>query len=179
MKNLWVVVLVLSAAVAVGVTALSQPPDGKQKGKFKAKEGALSGRFQLGRVLPPFAREELNLTQEQELQLDALEKHVKGRLESILTDKQILQLRDIRPPMPPGGPGAPKRGERDGANDRGRPPRPPERSEPGGDQARGNGGAAIQWFATWESGQKEAERTSRPILLVSAAPHCAGVSGIW
>ena len=24
-----------------------------------------------------------------------------------------------------------------------------------------------------------AERTGRPILFVSAAPHCAGVSGIW
>ncbi len=48
---------------------------------------------------------------------------------------------------------------------------PPERSE------RQSGG--IQWFATWESGLREAERTGRPILLVSAAPHCAGVSGIW
>ena len=37
----------------------------------------------------------------------------------------------------------------------------------------------IQWFATWESGLREAERTGRPILLVSGAPHCAGVSGIW
>lgn len=37
----------------------------------------------------------------------------------------------------------------------------------------------IQWFATWESGLAEANRTGRPILLVSAAPHCAGVSGIW
>ena len=37
----------------------------------------------------------------------------------------------------------------------------------------------IQWFATWESAKAEAARTGRPILLVSAAPHCAGVSGIW
>lgn len=37
----------------------------------------------------------------------------------------------------------------------------------------------IQWFATLESAQAEAKRTDRPILLVSAAPHCAGVSGIW
>jgi hypothetical protein len=39
--------------------------------------------------------------------------------------------------------------------------------------------AGIQWFATWESGLREAQRTGRPILLVAAAPHCAGVSGIW
>jgi hypothetical protein len=37
----------------------------------------------------------------------------------------------------------------------------------------------IQWFATWESGFAEAQRSGRPILLVAAAPHCAGVSGIW
>ena len=37
----------------------------------------------------------------------------------------------------------------------------------------------IQWFTTWETAKKEAERTGRPILLVSAAPHCGGVSGIW
>jgi hypothetical protein len=37
----------------------------------------------------------------------------------------------------------------------------------------------IQWFTTWESAKAEAARTGRPILLVSAAPHCGGVSGIW
>lgn len=37
----------------------------------------------------------------------------------------------------------------------------------------------IQWFATWESGLREAQRLKQPILLVAAAPHCAGVSGIW
>ena len=40
-------------------------------------------------------------------------------------------------------------------------------------------GAGIPWFATWESGLREAQRTGKPILLVAAAPHCAGVSGIW
>ena len=37
----------------------------------------------------------------------------------------------------------------------------------------------IAWYATWESGLAEAKRTGRPILLLAAAPHCAGVSGIW
>src|SRR5688572_24526865 len=37
----------------------------------------------------------------------------------------------------------------------------------------------IQWFTSWQSGQREAERLNVPILLVSGAPHCAGVSGIW
>lgn len=39
--------------------------------------------------------------------------------------------------------------------------------------------AGVQWFTTLEAAKKEAERTGRPILLVSAAPHCGGVSGIW
>jgi hypothetical protein len=37
----------------------------------------------------------------------------------------------------------------------------------------------IQWYATWESGRAEAARTGRPILLVSGAPHCHHVSGMW
>lgn len=37
----------------------------------------------------------------------------------------------------------------------------------------------IPWFATWASGQRESQRTGRPILLVAGAPHCAGVSGVW
>jgi anti-sigma factor RsiW len=39
--------------------------------------------------------------------------------------------------------------------------------------------AGVAWFATWESGLREAQRTGKPILLVAAAPSCAGVSGIW
>lgn len=46
-------------------------------------------------------------------------------------------------------------------------------SEPGAE----SGG--IQWFATLKTARAEAERTGRPILLISGAPHCAGVSGIW
>jgi hypothetical protein len=40
-------------------------------------------------------------------------------------------------------------------------------------------GERIAWFGTWEAGLAEAKRTNRPILLVSAAPHCHGVPGIW
>lgn len=40
-------------------------------------------------------------------------------------------------------------------------------------------GVQIQWFATLERGLAEAKRTGKPILFVSAAPHCAGVSGMW
>lgn len=37
----------------------------------------------------------------------------------------------------------------------------------------------IQWFATWEQAAAEAKRTQRPILLISAAPHCRNISGMW
>ena len=39
--------------------------------------------------------------------------------------------------------------------------------------------APIAWFATLSRGLAEAKRTGKPILFVSAAPHCAGVSGMW
>ena len=40
-------------------------------------------------------------------------------------------------------------------------------------------GRTIQWFATLDRGLAEAKRTGKPILLVSGAPHCSGVSGMW
>ena len=38
---------------------------------------------------------------------------------------------------------------------------------------------AIQWYATLERGLAEAKRTNKPILFVTGAPHCSGVSGRW
>ncbi len=37
----------------------------------------------------------------------------------------------------------------------------------------------IAWYGTLSGGLIEAKRSGRPILLVSAAPHCHGVSGVW
>ena len=37
----------------------------------------------------------------------------------------------------------------------------------------------IAWYGTLESALGEAKRTGKPILLVSAAPHCHSISGIW
>lgn len=37
----------------------------------------------------------------------------------------------------------------------------------------------IVWYGTLHEGVVEARRTNRPILLISAAPHCHNVSGIW
>lgn len=37
----------------------------------------------------------------------------------------------------------------------------------------------IAWFGTWDGALEAAEATGRPILLVSAAPHCRHISGVW
>ncbi len=37
----------------------------------------------------------------------------------------------------------------------------------------------IAWYSTLESGLAEAVRSNRPVLLISAAPQCLGVSGTW
>lgn len=38
---------------------------------------------------------------------------------------------------------------------------------------------SIAWYGTWESGLAAAKESGRPILLVSAAPHCHQVPGMW
>ncbi len=39
--------------------------------------------------------------------------------------------------------------------------------------------ARIAWFGIWEDAVAEAQRSGRPILLMSAAPSCSGVPGMW
>jgi len=39
--------------------------------------------------------------------------------------------------------------------------------------------ARIAWFGSLDQGLAEAKRTNKPILLISAAPHCHGVPGVW
>ena len=74
---------------------------------------------------------------------------------AILLGASALQAQDG---PPPGGPG-------------GRPPGPGVVNPVKGER--------IAWFGTWEGGFAEAQRTKRPIMLVSAAPHCHEVPGVW
>ncbi|MGE4614560.1 MAG: hypothetical protein AAEJ46_09505 [Planctomycetota bacterium] len=39
--------------------------------------------------------------------------------------------------------------------------------------------AGVAWWGTWEGARVEASRSGKPILLLSAAPQCHGVPGIW
>src|SRR5690349_17410286 len=108
------------AALLVVSTAASQPPGG-EKGKKGDKKGP--PRYELGKVLPPFARDRLDLTAEQKKQVDELEAMVKERLEKILTAEQKKTLDALRPPMGKDGP--PGKG---GKGDKG----PPDKGRPGG-----------------------------------------------
>lgn len=37
----------------------------------------------------------------------------------------------------------------------------------------------IGWIPTWKQACEEASKNKKPILLIAAAPQCAGVPGIW
>ena len=37
----------------------------------------------------------------------------------------------------------------------------------------------IAWYSSLKQGLAVAKTTGQPILLISAAPHCHGISGIW
>lgn len=39
--------------------------------------------------------------------------------------------------------------------------------------------AGITWYGVLDEGLAEAHRTQRPILLLSAAPQCGGIPGLW
>jgi hypothetical protein len=159
---------------------LSQAPEGGF-GKKKGKDGKGPG-FKVGKLFPPHIREAVDLTEEQRKKVDELEDEVREKLEKILTVDQFHRAESMGPP-PEGrdGPpprideGGPPRGKGDG---RPRPEPQPAKERPA-ETSRTPLPGGIQWFATWESGVEEASRTGKPILLVSAAPHCAGVSGIW
>jgi Spy/CpxP family protein refolding chaperone len=154
--------IVVGLAFALGAFALAQPPKGK--GAKGDKEKGPKG-FQLGKVLPPFIVDELELTEEQEAKIAAIEKEVKAKLEKILTAKQKRIIQNARPPRK--GKDDDKDGEKKDKEDK--------EDDVRADKPTGG----IQWFATLESARAEAKRTGRPLLLVSAAPHCSGVSGIW
>ncbi|MGO8746553.1 MAG: hypothetical protein ACLQNE_11240 [Thermoguttaceae bacterium] len=69
------------------------------------------GGFRAGfHLIPPFAVEKLNLTEDQQQQVAALEKETKAKLYKILTTAQRKTLETARPPRPgmggPGGQGA-------------------------------------------------------------------------
>jgi hypothetical protein len=138
----WLVLLVvglLSGALlaAADDAPRGNPPPPRDGGGPRAEgggdqrgPGGPAGGFHL---IPRFAEEKLNLTEDQKKQVADLEAETKAKLEKILTPEQIKTLQEARPPRR-GGPGAGGPGGPDGGQRR-----------PGGDapegQRRPGGGA--------------------------------------
>ena len=133
MNSAAIKVLATTLVMSLTLTSWAQPPEGGPprgrgpggpQGKFQGK-GQQGGRpgFELGTVIPPHMRGDLDLSEEQENQVKAIEKEVKAKLEKILTKDQIATL--SRPPMGGGGPGGPE-GRPRGRGGPGGPPDGPE-----------------------------------------------------
>jgi len=175
MRKLVAIAAVMGLAITAVVVA--QPPGGRGgRGEGRGPQGG-PPPYELGKILPPFVREGIDLTDEQQKQLAELEKEVKEKLTKILTEEQRKKIGQLRP-RGPGGPGGPPPGGPDDG-----PPPDDRRPEPPKDKddttAKAAPGSGIAWYATLDSGLKEAKRTGKPILFLAAAPHCGGVSGIW
>src|SRR5262249_25793054 len=94
MRKLWCVGLILLGALALfAVDGMAQPPKGPPP--------------EPGTVLPPFAREPLKLTQDQQRQVAELERDMKARLPKVLTPAQMKQFSDTMR-QGPGKDGPPK-----------------------------------------------------------------------
>ncbi|MEI6684824.1 MAG: hypothetical protein WCN64_01700 [Planctomycetota bacterium] len=178
----------------MGLSVWSQPQDGKggpgkdggkdfKKGPGGDKKGPPMG-FELGKVLPPHIADTLELSEDQLKQIADLEKDVKSKLTKILTDGQIKKVEASKGlGKMDGKEGKDKDGKgKDGKGDKGKEGAAPDKKSsqprPAMD-SKLQKPSQIQWYASLDGGLKEAQRTGRPILLLSAAPHCAGVSGTW
>ena len=91
----------------------NQPADGQRPPHREGGPGGPGGPGGQGgfHLLPPRAMEHLNLTEDQQKKIAALEAEVKAKLEKILTPEQLQQLKEMRPPGRPGGPGGGPGGE--------------------------------------------------------------------
>lgn len=177
----------------MGLSVWSQPQDGKGgpgKGGGKDekkrpggdKKGPPMG-FEIGKVLPPHIADILELSEDQLKQIADLEKEVKARLTKILTAGQVKKAESSKGlGKMDGKEGKGKDGKGKDGSDKGKDGAAPDKKS---SQPRPNMDsklqkpAQIQWYASLDGGLKEAQRTGLPILLLSAAPHCAGVSGTW
>lgn len=178
-RVLFGMILLVAGVALFASSAVSQPPGGKDE-KGKGAKGA-KGSSQIGTVFPPALVEDLKLTDDQKAMLADIEKNLKSQIDKLLSEEQKKTVKNFRPAGPGGkGPPPPKGGKG--------PERPPVEKGPAPtEKGKTDDGAigvlkepaTIQWYATLERGLAEAKRTGKPILFVSAAPHCAGVSGMW
>lgn len=110
MKKVVVAIFALGA-LALTMAAALPPPEERPAPKKQAAPPPPPGppRFELGRVLPPHFRDELDLSEAQETQLDELEHEVRERVLRMLSPEQRTKLHELRrqrrgnpPNRPPG-----------------------------------------------------------------------------
>ena len=99
MRKPVIAMFALGILAFVFVPGLSQPPGDKEKGPKKDKKGPPP--FELGKVLPPFVREGLELTQDQEKAIEDLEKEVRAKLLKILSKEQVERIKELKGPKGP------------------------------------------------------------------------------
>ena len=172
----------------------------EKKGPGGDKKGPPMG-FEIGKVLPPHIADTLELSEEQLKQIADLEKDVKAKLTKILTAGQVKKAEASKGLGKMDGKDGKDGKGKDGKDGKGKDGKGKDGKDGKGKDSsdKGKDGAApdkkspprpdmdsklqkpskIQWFASLDGGLKEAQRTGLPILLLSAAPHCAGVSGTW
>src|ERR1700722_15833315 len=111
MKKFFVIVPCLAFSAALVLTAASQPPGKGDKGEkgFKGDKGFKGGpdgkgppRWQLGKIMPPYVREALDLTEEQEKKIGEVEKEVKTKVLKILNEDQRKKLEEFSAQGPKG-----------------------------------------------------------------------------
>lgn len=69
---------------------------------FGRGPGGFGGPPQPGQVLPPMLQDQLNLSAEQKQRVAELQKEIDAKLAKILTEQQLKQMKEMRPPGPGG-----------------------------------------------------------------------------
>src|SRR5580704_5145792 len=105
MKSLRVSFVALGLVTTLVFGLWAQPGGDKGPGKKGPP------RYELGKVLPPFVRDELELTEEQVEQIADLEREVHDKLAKILTAKQQKLVEEMVPKGPKGPVGGKGKGQ--------------------------------------------------------------------
>ena len=91
----------VALAVGLGAVLAADPPEGSQPAGEGTAASSRRNRLPPVHAIPPFVEDKLNLTPEQEKQLDDLEAEMRSQLSKILTPDQKKQWRASGPPRGP------------------------------------------------------------------------------
>lgn len=117
--------LVLTGSLLAGRSMAADKPDAPPPGSGRPDNGGpgAGGPPPAGpHLIPRFAADKLNLTEDQKTQIAALETEMKAKLSKILTADQMKTLEEARPPRGPDGQGGRGNQNPGSGNDRSRRP---------------------------------------------------------